>query len=54
LLQIDTLVELIPIIASKPSQKRFPKYVFLNTLLVEVARVDHHVFVHNIDDARGQ
>lgn len=48
------MIELTPIIASEFPQQRLPQNIFFHPLLVQLARVNHHVLVHDAHDARRQ
>ena len=50
LLEINALVEEVSVIGPEPSQQRLPQHIFLHSLLVQVAGVHHHVFVHDVDN----
>ena len=50
LLEIDALIEEVSVVGPEPSEQWLPQHVLLHSLLVQVARIHHHVFVHDVDN----
>ena len=50
LLKVDALIEEVSVVGPEPSQQGLPQHVLLHALLVQVAGVHHHVFVHDVDN----
>ena len=54
LLEVERVVQLATIIAPEAPQQGFPQHIFLDSLLIQITGVDHHIFVHDLNNARSK